>query len=173
MDNNESLSLKNHPVELTRVLKSYQLFRIFQMSSVQYHSDFLSLVSTLTDHPFFFCQFFSSGNGGFSPNKFKKGTETVKAPKNYFQRQNFRPPYFLFRYFSPIDFLRHILEIYFSGSFFRYFFWRALFEDFMAKDKPESFQLNPVNITNLSEVHTKFFFLGTSILETELSDMIG
>lgn len=66
----------------------------------------------------------------------------------------------------------HILEIYiFPDHFFVIFFWRALFEDFMAKDKPESFQLNPVNITILSEVHTKFFFLGTSIWETELSDM--
>jgi len=121
MDNNESLSLKNHPVELTRVLKSYQLFRIFQMSSVQYHSDFLSLVSTLTDHPFFFCQFFSSGNGGFSPNKFKKGTETVKAPKNYFQRQNFRPPYF---------FISAFLSDRLSPTYFRDLFFRIIFSLF-------------------------------------------
>ena len=118
MDNNESLSLKNHPVELTRVLKSYQLFRIFLMNLVQYHSDFLSLVSTLTDHPFFFCQFFSSGNGGFSPNKFKKGTETVEAPKNYFQRQNFRPPYFFYFGIS----LDRLSPTYFRDLFFRIIF---------------------------------------------------
>ena len=37
----------------------------------------------------------------------------------------------------------------------------------MVKDKPESFQLNPVNITDWSEVHTKFFFFGISISLTE------